>query len=123
MGILIPDLQLLAGYCRAPGATKPMQLLSNNYSRNAAAVNSQLRKPLEEIAFQNESPNGAAEAQDTSLSPRWGLPATDARHQGLTPLAINFRPVGPAGKCMSFNAPVRATGAVPQPLALFPSLR
>jgi len=49
-----------------------MQLLARFFSRNAAEVNSQGRKPLDGVSEKNVSPNGATEAVKL-LSPHWGL--------------------------------------------------
>jgi hypothetical protein len=64
------------------------------FSPNGATVNSQGREPLETTHPMTISPNGAAVPLLTKLlSLRWSLAARRLVHQGLTPLAINFRRV------------------------------
>jgi hypothetical protein len=58
-------------------------------SPNGATVNSQGREPLETVIVNGSSPNGAV-----VLSPRWGWRDPGSSNQGLTPLAIDGRPVG-----------------------------
>jgi hypothetical protein len=69
-------------------------------SRNAATVNSQGRQPLERVhRFEFEAPTGRQTVSHL-LSPRWGFNDLALLSQGLTPLAINFRPFGPTCTCI-----------------------
>jgi hypothetical protein len=65
-------------------------------SRNAAQVNSQGRKPLENGRSNLKPQRGDSSTQ--FLSPRWGSSSCANAHQGLAPLAIDFRPVGPRNR-------------------------
>src|SRR5262249_8026620 len=75
------------------------------FSRNAAIVNSQGREPLEaKWQLETTAPTGRKR-----LSPRWGFHLVCVPVQGLTPLAIDSRPGGPACGCIPFAA----LGSVP----------
>src|SRR5688500_2185169 len=69
-------------------------------SRKAAAVNSQGRKPLVREALRTVSPNGAAVGWPSHCRPVGAYGSNNLLHQGLAPLAIDFRPVGPACECI-----------------------
>src|SRR5207248_1979717 len=62
------------------------------FSRKAATVNSQGREPLVSTVKQILAPTGR---KFVWLSPLRGFAARTPSNEGLAPLAINFRPVGP----------------------------
>src|SRR4051794_39219921 len=86
--------------CREPSlfpgfATLSGTIIAHSASPNGATVNSLGRNPLVAANAWQPSPNGAKEpSPGTCLSPRWGLYPLPHFVQGLTPLAINDRPVG-----------------------------
>jgi hypothetical protein len=68
-------------------------------SRNAAIVNSQGREPLVYFSAKESSPDGARVGHH-SVAPTGLNSMARTSDQGFTPLAINFRPFGPASRCI-----------------------
>jgi hypothetical protein len=64
---------------------------------NGAEANSQWRESLEQQELKNESPERAKVWHGFALS---GLRSLAIQDQGLTPLAISFRPSGATGESM-----------------------
>src|SRR2546423_12564216 len=74
----------------APGSEAYSSAIAVDFSRTAAAVNSQGRKPLVSIQLDSRSPNGA-----TVLSPRWGFDIlVPLRTRGLHPWLLTVGPLG-----------------------------
>ena len=64
------------------------------FDPNGVTVNSQGREALERS---DQTPEPQRGDRGASLSPRWGS-GVPICYQGLTPLAINFRPFGAASR-------------------------